>query len=268
VTSHEVEVAGLRIHVDEAGDGAPLVVLHHSTGPFWTPFYDNLASSFRVIAPDMPGYGRSERPDDARAPRDLAVLLLQLIDELDLDRVHLVGMGLGGWVAAEMATMAQRRLSTLTLVGAAGIKPRTGMIHDPMMEGWIDYEKYSFSSEEAYTKVFGEGDPNQDILDLWDYSREMTARITWKPWMWTVTLPTLVKGVKTPSLVVWGAHDRVVPLDCGEQYVEQLQNANLEILEDSGHVVDLEAPEALAKLITQFAESQGPSGPAERKVRR
>src|SRR2546430_14909159 len=169
VTGREVEVAGLRIHVDEAGTGEPLLVLHHSTGPFWTPFYDNLAASFRVIAPDMPGYGRSARPDDARSPRDLGVLLLQLIDELDLDRVHLVGLGLGGWVAAEMATMAQRRLSTLTLVGAAGIKPRKGMIHDPMMEGWIDYEKYSFSTEEGYAHVFGEGDPSQEVLDLWDY---------------------------------------------------------------------------------------------------
>jgi pimeloyl-ACP methyl ester carboxylesterase len=253
VTGRDVEVAGLRIHVDQAGSGPPLVVLHHSTGPFWTPFYDQLAQSFSVIAPDMPGYGRSERPEDARSPRDLAVFTLQLIDALDLDTVHLVGLGLGGWVAAELATMAQRRLSTLTLVGAAGIKPREGMIHDPMMEGWIDYEKYSFSTEDAYVEVFGEAEPSQDILDLWDYSREMTARITWKPWMWTVSLPMLVKGVQTPSLVVWGAHDRIVPLDCAHQYVELLQNARLEILEDAGHVVDLEEPEALAKLIAGLA---------------
>ena len=64
----------------------------------------------------------------------------------------------------------------------------------------------------------------------------------------------LVKGIKTPALVVWGAHDRIVPLDCGEQYAQLLQNARLEVLEDAGHVVDLEQPEALAKLITQFAE--------------
>jgi pimeloyl-ACP methyl ester carboxylesterase len=228
-------------------------VLHHSTGPFWTPFHDHLAQTFSVIAPDMPGYGRSERPEDARSPRDLGVLLIQMLDELDLDQVHLAGLGMGGWVAAEIATMAQRRLSTLTLVGAAGIKPRDGMIHDPMMEGWIDYEKFSFSTEAAYREVFGEGDPPQEIIDLWDYSREMTARITWKPWMWTVALPTLVRGVRTPSLVVWGARDRVVPLDCGHQYTELLQNARLEILEDAGHVIDLEQPEVLAKMITEFA---------------
>src|SRR3954447_26535508 len=96
VTGREVEVAGLRVHVDEAGSGAPLVVLHHSTGPFWTPFHDALTASHHVIAPDLPGYGRSERPEDARSPRDLAVLDLQLIDELELDKVHLVGLGLGG----------------------------------------------------------------------------------------------------------------------------------------------------------------------------
>ena len=53
----------------------------------------------------------------------------------------------------------------------------------------------SFSTDDAYVNVFGEGDPSQDIMDLWDYSREMTARITWKPWMWTVALPMLVATI-------------------------------------------------------------------------
>src|SRR5688500_17937842 len=90
VTGRDVEVAGLRTHIDEAGSGDPVLVLHHSTGPLWTPFHDHLSHTLRVIAPDMPGYGRSERPDDARSPRDLAVLTVQLLDVLDLDTVHLV----------------------------------------------------------------------------------------------------------------------------------------------------------------------------------
>jgi pimeloyl-ACP methyl ester carboxylesterase len=252
VTGRDVEVAGLRIHVDEAGTGEPVVVLHHSTGPFWNPFYDELAGSMHVIGPDMAGYGRSERPVDARSPRDLAILNLQLLDALDLDRVHLVGLGFGGWIAAEMATMAQRRLSTMTLVGPAGIKPRDGFIHDPMMQGWIDYEKACFSSDEAFEEIFG-SDPAAEVVQLWDYSREMTARLSWKPWMWTVPLPSLLKGVATPTQVVWGTQDRIVPLDCGEQYVEQLQNAHLEIIEGAGHVIDLERPEVLAQLVVDFA---------------
>ena len=100
--------------------------------------------------------------------------------------------------------------------------------------------------------MFG-AEPVQDVLDVWDYSREMTARVTWKPWMWSLQLPDLLKGVRTRSLVVWGEADAIVPLECGRQYVEVLQNATLEVIAGAGHVVDLEEPERLARLISDFA---------------
>ena len=99
--------------------------------------------------------------------------------------------------------------------------------------------------------MFGE-EPVQEVVDLWDYSREMTARVTWKPWMWSLQFPALLQGVRTPSLVVWGGADAIVPLECGRQYVEVLPNARLEVVEDAGHVVDLEEPERLAGLIVDF----------------
>src|ERR1700759_660778 len=116
-TERDVLGGGLRIHMKEKGDGPPVAVLHHSTGPLWTPFYEELAESVHLIAIDIPGYGRSERPELARSPRDLAVLTLQMIDLLDIDPVHVLGLGLGGWIAAEMASMNQQLLASLTLVG-------------------------------------------------------------------------------------------------------------------------------------------------------
>jgi pimeloyl-ACP methyl ester carboxylesterase len=252
VSGREVEVAGLRLHTSEAGQGAPaFVVLHHSTGPLWTPFYDALARTRAVVAPDLSGYGRSQRPDFARAPRDLAILCLQALDQLEPGPVHLVGLGFGGWVGAEMATMAQRRLASLTLVGAAGIKPRVGFIHDPMMRSWTDYAQLGFHNGERFTEVFG-SEPSDELLTLWDHSREMTARVTWKPWMWSSQLAQLLGGVRTPSLLVWGRHDGIVPLDCGEQYRDLLVDSRLEIVDDAGHTVELEQPELLAKLVTEF----------------
>jgi pimeloyl-ACP methyl ester carboxylesterase len=250
-----VVVAGLRLHTSERGTGRPpFVVLHHSTGPLWTPFCDALAAQRAVIAPDLPGFGRSERPDDARSPRDLAILWLRALDELEPAPVHLVGLGLGGWVAAEIATMAPRRLASLTLVGAAGIRPRDGFIHDPMMSSWTDYARLGFHDEERFETVIG-SEPSDELLTLWDHSREMTARITWKPWMWSLQLPSLLRGVATPSLVVWGRHDRIVPVDCAHQYTQLLADARLEIVDAAGHTVDLEQPELLARLIGDFVAS-------------
>jgi pimeloyl-ACP methyl ester carboxylesterase len=253
LAGREVVVAGLQLHTSEGGSGTPpFVVLHHSTGPLWTPFYDALAAHRAVVAPDLSGYGRSQRPDAARSPRDLAILWLRALDELEPDPVHIVGLGLGGWIAAEIATMAPRRLASMTLVGAAGVKPRNGFIHDPMMSSWTDYARLGFHDESRFEKVIG-SEPSDDLITLWDHSREMTARVTWKPWMWSVQLPSLLRGVATPSLVVWGRHDQIVPMDCGEQYCELLADARLEIVEDAGHTVDLEQPELLARLIAEFA---------------
>lgn len=251
VAERDVEVGSLLVHLSEAGDGPPLVVLHHSTGPMWSAFYDSLAESFSVTAPDVPGYGQSTRPVTARTPGHLATLLNQLFHANGFEQIHLVGLGFGGWIAAELAAMDQHRLATLTLVGAAGIRPRDGLIHDPMAESWTAYARASFRNGEAFAAVFGE-EPPQEVIDLWDYSREMTARVTWKPWMWSLQLPDLLKGVQTPALVIWGDEDAIVPLDCGRQYVEALPNARLEIVEGAGHVIDLEHPDRLAALIAGF----------------
>lgn len=248
VTSRDVEVAGLSLHVNELGSGEPLVLLHHSTGPLWGKLHDELARSAHVIAVDLPGYGQSARPSHARSPRDLAIYISQLLDVLELDRVHLVGFGFGGWTAAELATMNQRALTSLTLVGAAGIKPRTGFIHDPLMNGFIEYMRVGFSRDDLFDEVFGT-EPAQELINLWDYSREMTTRLTWKQWMWNLSLPHLLQGVNTPTLLIWGEQDRVVPLDCAEQYAHVLPHARLETVAGAGHLVELEQPESVARLI-------------------
>jgi pimeloyl-ACP methyl ester carboxylesterase len=252
IAERGVEVAGLLVHLCERGEGERLVVLHHSTGPLWGPLHDELAGRFAVTAPDMPGYGKSTRPLSARHPSHLAVLLNQLLGLERADRVHLVGLGLGGWVAAEMAASSQERLASLTLVGAAGIRPREGFIHDPMAEGWIAYAQRGFADRARFAEVFGER-PAQDVVDVWDYSREMTARVTWRPWMWSLQLPDLLRGVRTRTLVAWGERDEIVPVDCAHQYVEALPDARLAVVAGAGHALDLERPAELAGLIFDFA---------------
>jgi len=78
---------------------------------------------------------------------------------------------------------------------------------------------------------------------------EMTARVCWKPWMFSLELPHLLAGVATPTAVVWGEDDQLFPIDIGHHYVERLPDARLHLVTDAGHWVDLEQPEALAKII-------------------
>jgi pimeloyl-ACP methyl ester carboxylesterase len=150
-----------------------------------------------------------------------------------------------------MATMSPRAFRRLVLVGAMGIKPAEGEILDQALVSYIDYARASFADQAAFDRLFG-ADPPTPQLEQWDLNREMTFRIAWKPYMYSPTLPPLLEGVQTEALVVWGSDDRVVPAACGEQYARALPRSRLVVVEGAGHAVDMEQPEALAKLIVQF----------------
>ena len=254
-TEAAVEVAGLRVQYLESGAGAgtPLLVLHRSTGnPGWLPFYEQLRGGGRVIVPDLPGYGQSERPEWAREPRDLAILLHRALDRLGLDRVTAVGLGLGGWVAAEMAVLQQQRFERLVLVGAPGIKPDEGEVMDQMMLAHEVYVRACFADQANFEAEFGE-QPDAATRELWDFSREMTARLTWKPYMWDWRLPHFLAEVETPTLLAWGGEDAVVPSSVGRQYADALPDARLEVVEGAGHMVEAERASELAALVREFA---------------
>ncbi len=251
-TRETVAVADVALHVRRAGTGSPVLLLHRDTGALGEmPFYDALASRFAVLAPSHPGYDGSERPEWMRSPRDVAVVYQRLLAQLGLSDVSVVGLGFGGFIAAEMATMAPRALRRLVLVGAMGIKPERGEITDQALLSYIDYARRGFADQSAFDRIYG-ADPQTSQLEQWDLNREMTFRIAWKPYMHNPTLPHLLGGLATPSLIVWGRDDRVVPLECGERYAKVLARARLHVLEGAGHCVEMEKPGDLATLVTGF----------------
>jgi pimeloyl-ACP methyl ester carboxylesterase len=248
-TSETVPIAGAALHVARAGSGTPLLLLHHDIGTLERlPFYDALARQFTVLIPSHPGYDKSERPAWMRNVRDVAVVHQWILAHYRLSDVSVVGLGFGGWIAAEMATMAPRAFKKLVLVGAMGIKPERGEIADQALVSYIDYVRLGFSDQSVYDRLFGAETPVK-TLEQWDLNREMTFRIAWKPYMYNASLPHLLGGVTTPALVVWGKKDRVVPLECGERYVKALPQARLEVIEGAGHFVEMEKPDELAKLV-------------------
>jgi len=254
-----ITVAGTTVNVTRAGSGAPVLILHHDIGsPAALPFYDALAQQCTVIRPSHPGYDGSARPDWMRSVRDIAVIYQGLLAEDPATRgrsdVSVIGLGFGGWIAAEMATMAPRGFRRLVLVGAMGIKPERGEIADQALVSYLDYAQAGFAERAAFERVYG-AEPPTAMLEQWDLNREMTFRIAWKPYMYNPTLPHLLGGVRAPALVVWGRRDRIVPLECGERYAKALPKARLAVVEGAGHFVEMEQPDAVGKLVTEFAAS-------------
>ena len=250
----DIELGEVRLHLWRGGKGRPVLVLHHDIGaPDALPFYDALAEKFDVIRPRHPGYGVPERPGWLRHPRDVAALYQWLLAELGAEHASLVGLGFGGWVAAEMAALAPRDFHRLVLVGAMGVKPPEGDILDQAIISYIDYARAGFHDQAAFARVFG--DVSTDQLVAWDLCREMSFRIAWKPYMYSQTLPHLLGGVRAPALVVWGDDDKHVPISAAAVWQQALPNAKLETMAACGHYVDMEKPDELARLVTNFVNA-------------
>jgi pimeloyl-ACP methyl ester carboxylesterase len=251
-TSETIPIAGVALRLRRAGAGPPVLALHHDVGvPERAIFHDSLASRFTVLAPSHPGYDGSERPEWLRSPRDIAVVYLRLLAELGVGPASLIGLGFGGWIAAEMATMSPLAFRRLVLVGAMGFRPELGAIADQALLSYIDYVRLGFADQSAFDRLFGAA-PSTSQLEQWDLNREMTFRIAWKPYMYNPTLPHLLGGLATPSLIVWGRDDRIVPSECGERYAKTLARARLAVVEGAGHFVEMEKPQELSELVTAF----------------
>lgn len=250
-TEETLLVAGGKVRLLRGGHGKPLVVVHHDIGnPGWLPIYEQLAERYAVWVPDIPGYGQSERPEWARNVRDLAITLNLLLDALKLDSTVLMGLGFGGWLAAEMAAMNQSRLELLMLVAPAGIRPLQGKIFDQFFVSHEDYVKRGFHDARCFEQQFGELASSDQLVE-WDINREMTTRVGWKPYMFDRALPHVIRSVEVPTLLVWGEDDRIVPASCGEQFLQAMPNARLAVVQGAGHWLEMEQPERLAELVSQ-----------------
>ena len=247
-TESTVEVAGLPIQLRRGGSGPSLLVLHHETGnPGWLPFHDALGESRDIILPTLPGWDGTERGDWMRSVRDIAAVCSLLLDALEVGQAEVVGLGFGGYIAAEMATLNQSRLTNLALVNAMGLQPDEGEIRDQFLEAHADYVKSCFADPATFTELYGEEISTEQLI-AWDANREMTARTAWKPFLYSQTLPHLLPNVNTPTKVIRGAQDTVVPAAAAQQYVELLGNAELIEIE-GGHHLESDAAEALASAV-------------------
>jgi pimeloyl-ACP methyl ester carboxylesterase len=251
-----VEAAGIAVELRRGGSGPPLLVVHGELGvPGWLESFALLAEHHDVIVPSLPGYGGSARPDWIMGVHDLAAWVTWFARDLDLPTpLNVIGCSLGGWAAAEIATVAPQFCNKLVLVGAMGLKPECGEIFDYFLESGPTGLRRAFHRPEEsaeFLRYWGR-ELTPEETDLVEQHREMTCRIAWKPYMHSLTLRHLLPGVRTPTLLVWGSEDAIAPLDCGEIYHRAIPGARLSVIEDCGHLPEMEKPAEFAALVRDF----------------
>ena len=250
-----IRVGDIDVHTWVGGRGAPLLILHGAGGNRgWTRWMEQVGERFTVWAPTHPGFGRSGAADWMESIDDLARFHLWFIDAAGLERPHLLGHSIGGWTAAEMAVMSPGAIDKLILVAPVGLKPEQGEILDIFY--YPPAQLFTMTIHDPKTipewdELFGRP-PTPDELDMAERNREMTARLTWKPYMHNPRLRHFLPRVTNQACIVWGREDRIVPVECGEQYRRLLPHATLTVLEKCGHLPPIEQPEVFARLVLDF----------------
>ena len=254
-TETVVEVAGANVHLLQGGSGAPLLALHGAGGSQgWMQYHQALAEHFTVYAPSHPGYGPSQRPEWLETMTDMAHFYHGFIDTLGLEQPAVLGTSIGGWLAAEIAAMCPHHLRRMVLVDAVGLKPEVGEIAEILMcsrEEAANLRFYDTSQVPNYDDLFNHNLTPEE-RDVQFRNQEMATRLCWRPYMHNPKLPHYLRRVQTPTLVVWGRQDAIVPLNCGELYARELPDATLRVIDNCGHSPQNEWPDAFLQEVIPF----------------
>jgi len=238
-----VEADGFRIRYGEAGEGTPLVHLHGAGGLRWSPAHDLLARHFRVIAFEMPGFGDSPENTQTRTMAEYAATMIRAADALRLDKFNLWGTSFGGKTALWLAAQAPERVLALVLESPAAIRPENFAIP-------------SGTPEEMARRLYGHPERLKSIPVA-----DPAIRAKTQPLVNRLLAPTRdaelearMATMETPTLVLFGTLDHVIPPEMGRHYKALMPNCHLVLVYDAGHVIGAERPEAFCEVVEDFLE--------------
>jgi len=256
--SGSLTVEGTRIDLIERGKGRPLLFLHAENGiePAHAAI-DELAKAAHVLAPSHPGFGRSELPKGMHTVDDLSYFYLDLLDQLDLRDVTLVGVAFGAWIAAEIAVKSAARLARLVMANAVGIKlgdRETRDIADIFALTEPEYLEIAYCDPNAGRRDYKSLAPAEVAAAA--RAREATARFAWSPYFHNPRLKSRLHRIRIPTLFLWGAHDRMVGEPYGRGYCALIPDARFETIDRAGHFPHQEQPKIFAEKVKAFMEEQ------------
>jgi pimeloyl-ACP methyl ester carboxylesterase len=251
-TTTAISVRGCTIGLTRGGFGRPMLILHGAGGAgVWLPYMADLAARHDVIVPEHPGFGGSDTPEWLDTIADLANFYLDLLDQLDLAKVDLLGFSMGGWIAAELAVRNTRRLASLILVAAAGIHV-PGV---PQVDSFLLAEEHRVRAmfhdpRRADAMVAHVTRPEREDVEL--KNRATTARLIWQPRGYDPQLAKWLHRIDVPTLLIWGANDRLFPTDYAFAYQRLIPGSAVEIIPECGHLPQVEQRAAFVSAVEDF----------------
>jgi pimeloyl-ACP methyl ester carboxylesterase len=265
IRARDVAVDGLRLHVTEAGEGPALILLHgvSATHANWEHTIPAFADRWRVIAPDLPGHGRSDKPDAPYTIDFYAGIIRSLGHVLGVPEAIVVGNSLGGQIAIEIALTYPRWTRALVLAAPAGgfgstiraLRWAIGTVANPA----VLRVTLPLALERCFYDPTQPGcDERRRILaerlaheDYPSFARAVTRSLTGAVEAGSQPLHGLVQ----PTLLVWGREDRFIALSGSRRLMREVPHARLAVIERCGHLPMLERPREFNRAMAEFLRS-------------
>jgi pimeloyl-ACP methyl ester carboxylesterase len=245
-----VKVNGVEVTMHVGGSGPPLVFLHGAGTFTGFGFAAPWASRFKIYLPYHPGFGDSGEGAPLDSIGDYVLHYLELFDALGLDKVSLVGLSMGGWIAAALATQNSHRLAKLALVAPAGLRVREHPATDIFRLKPEEVPPMLAHDVPAILKYLPDPQAPQFFDFLVTNYREMSgwARIAWER-NYDPNLPKWLHRIRVPTLLVYGDKDRITPPEQAQAWAKLIPGAQVALVKDAGHLVLDEKPEAARKVL-------------------
>jgi pimeloyl-ACP methyl ester carboxylesterase len=247
-------VGGIELEVLRRGAGRPVLLLHGAqTVEPRAPFLEMLGHHAEIIAPSHPGFGRSARPADFETVYDLVHFYLDVLDALPHEKITLMGLSFGGWLAAEIAVTCSHRLDGLVLVDAFGIKVgdrETPDILDVFNTSPQEVQRRSWHDPATWTPDLDALSDDELVVRARNW--EALCLYGWNPYMYNPQLKRWLRRITLPTLVVWGASDGIVKPSYGRAYSGLIPGSRFELIERAGHHPEIEQARAFVDTVVKF----------------
>lgn len=276
----QMSIHGHRIGYRRGGQGPVLLLLHGIAGSSltWVPAMRLLQSDYTVLAPDFQGHGASEKPLGDYSLGNLASAMRDFLSLLGIDRVTVVGQSFGGGVAMQFAYQFPERCERLVLVDAGGLGREVNWILRLIALPGFEYllpalfPAFVRSWGDPVVRFFGRrGIRHAEAAEMWRSYKSLTegeSRSAFVRTMRSVIDPggqsvsaidRLYLAAHVPTLIVWGDHDRIIPLDHAYLAHEAISNSRLEVMAGVGHYPHVEEPVRFVEILRDFLRTTEPS---------
>ena len=248
-----------KIRYLESGDSKKTLVLIHGLGASaerWDQVIPLFADEFRVIVPDLIGFGYSDKPLVDYTPEFFSDFMGKFFDSSGITKPYLIGSSLGGQISAEFTASHPENVEKLVLVSPAGIMKQS----TPALDAYIMAALYpnEQSAKNAFQLMEGSGgDIDQKIID--GFIKRMQLPNAKLAFMSTVlglknsdSITSKLQNISTPTLIIWGSNDPVIPINYADHFVSSIQDCRFFRMDGCGHTPYVQDPHTFASKVFEF----------------